>query len=110
MSDNGITNEGRSPEEVDKGASMEQWLFEVKVELGALGLRGREELSKNLGFESVGEGVVEFDLSIKSVERCPCLSQSQAFRNVSLRIPVHLFHHNAVRLTCWLIGILGLNL
>lgn len=78
MSDNGVTVEGRTLQQIEEGASVEQRLAEVEVELGTLALGGGKELGKDLGLEAVGNGVVKLNLGVESIEGGPCLGQDEA--------------------------------
>lgn len=73
MPENDITIEGRTFQEVEESASVEEGLAVVKVELGTLGLTGREEVGNDLSFQAFGKGVVKLDLGVERVSGCPGL-------------------------------------
>lgn len=57
--------------EIEEGASVDVGLFEVKVDLGALGLAGWEERAEELGLETLCDVLVQLDLGVKSVDVVP---------------------------------------
>lgn len=89
VTNNNVSIEGGTLEEIKEGTGVEEGLLEVKVELGTLGLGGRKELSEDLSLQAVGEGVVKLNLGVESVVGSPSLRQGQA---------------------SGLVGVLGLNL
>ena len=62
---------GWALQEVEEGTGLEVGLLEVQVELGSFGLRTREELREKLGFQALGELIVQLDLSIKGIGGSP---------------------------------------
>jgi hypothetical protein len=80
----GINLSCGSLEEIEKGTGLEVRLLEVQVELCALGLGVRKELSDDLGLNTSSQCVVELNLGIESVERGPRLRQSNTCDNVRL--------------------------
>lgn len=78
VADSHVTLEGGSLEEVEEGTGVEEGLLEVNVELGALAGVCGEELGEDFGLEALGDGVVELDLGVESVEGGPGLGESQA--------------------------------
>jgi len=73
LSNNSIDVSGGALEEVEEGTAVEVGLLEVQVELGALGLGGRKEGSQELGLQALGNGVIDLDLGVKSVQCVPAL-------------------------------------
>jgi hypothetical protein len=53
---------------------VEVGLLEVQVQLGALGLGGRQEGAEQLGLEALGDGVVDLDLGVESIDSVPVVS------------------------------------
>lgn len=46
-------------------------LFEVQVELGTLALGLGKEASEKLGLQALGDGIVELNLSVESIDGVP---------------------------------------
>ena len=73
VAQDGIDRGGGTLEEIDKGATVEVWLLEMQIRLGAVLLGGRMVRGSQLGLQSFRDGVLEFDLGVKGVGRCPTL-------------------------------------
>ena len=82
VADDSIDVGGGALEEVEEGTAVEVVLLEVQVELGALGLRGREEGEESLGLEALGEGILDLDLGVESVGGVPGLGKGEACARV----------------------------
>lgn len=71
LSDDSVNVGSWALEEIEESAAVEVGLLEVEVELCALGGGGREEVTQDLGLESLCNSVVELNLGIKSVDGVP---------------------------------------
>ena len=80
VSKNSIEVGSRATQKVDKGTSVQVRLLEVETELGTLGTLSREILSEDLGFETLGDVVVKFELGVESVGSAPRLGESEAWK------------------------------
>lgn len=78
VADDGVDVGGGALQEVEEGTAVEAGLLEVEVELGTLGVSGREEVEETLELEALGEGVVDLELGVESVGGVPGLGEGQA--------------------------------
>ncbi len=73
LTNNSIDVGGRALQEIEEGTAVEVGLFEVQVELRAVGLGSREEGTQELGLETLSNGVIELNLGVKCVDGVPRL-------------------------------------
>ena len=71
LTDDGVNVGSWALEEIEESAAVEVGLLEVEVELCALGGGGREEVAQDLGLEALGDGIVELNLGVESVDGVP---------------------------------------
>ena len=71
LTNNGVDVGSRTLEQVEEGSAVEVGLLEMQVELCAFGLSGREERAQDLGLETLGDGVIQLNLGVKSVDGAP---------------------------------------
>ena len=78
LTDDGVNVGSGTLEQVEEDAAVEVGLLEVQVELGALGLGGRQEGAEQLSLKALGDGVVDLDLGVESVDGVPGLGDGDA--------------------------------
>lgn len=78
LSNDSINTGSWALQQVEEDAAVEVGLLEVQVELCALGLGGGQEGAEELSLEALGDGVVDLDLGVKSVDGVPGLGNSHA--------------------------------
>lgn len=74
---NGIEVGRWALQQVEEGARVHVGLLEMQVQLGTLGLRGREVLRQNLSLEALGDVVVKLKLGVQGIGGVPRLGQSE---------------------------------
>ena len=79
LSDDSVDVGGRTLEEIEESTSVEIGLLEVEVELCALRLGSRKEGAQDLGLQTLCNGVIQFDLGVKSIDGIPALSDGSAW-------------------------------
>src|SRR5690606_22805394 len=79
VSNNDITIEGGSLEEVKEATGVEDGLLEVNVQFCALRVLVRKELSQNLSLETLSDGIIELNFRVKSIEGGPGLGEGKAY-------------------------------
>lgn len=82
LANNGVDVGGGTLEQVEEDAAVEVGLLEVQVELGALGLGGGQEGAEQLSLQALGDGVVDLDLGVESVDGVPGLGNGHACATV----------------------------
>lgn len=108
VSEDNITVEGWTLKEIEESASVKEGLAIVEVELSTLGLARGEEVGDNLGLQAFGKGIIELNLSVKSVGGSPSLGQGDTYGFIISLRKVDLIVWK--KLTGRLVGVLGLNL
>lgn len=78
LADNSIDVGSWALKEVEESTGVQVRLFEVQVELSTLGLGLGEERTKNLSLQTLGNGVVELNLGVESIDGVPGLGDSNS--------------------------------
>lgn len=78
VAENSVEVGGGAVEEIEESTSVHVGLLEVEVELSTLGLLSREVLGDDLSLETLGDVVVELELSVEGVGGSPGLCEGEA--------------------------------
>ena len=69
-------------QEVEESTGLEVGLLEIKIELSTFGLRAWEELREELRLQTLGELVIQLNLSVQNVGGRPYLREGQACASI----------------------------
>ena len=79
MADDHVECGGGTFEDIGEETGVDGWLLVEKVDFAAEGLLVGQVGGEDLSLETLGDGVVELELGVKSVGGGPCLGQGKTY-------------------------------